>query len=300
MEFLHENKTLFSQAISLVFEKTGIQPAITEKDYYVTMLLELLSKKLPHLVFKGGTSLSKCFKVINRFSEDIDLAMDSSLSQGQRKKVKIAISETCNELRLSILNPGNIRSRRDYNRYEIGYSSIIQNDNDVSSVVIIETSYITTSFPIVELAVHSYIGDALSEVAYASINSLSLMPFTMKVQKLDRTFIDKIFAICDYYLQGKSDRHSRHLYDIYKLFPLIEVDNKFRNLIQEVRKIRALSPICPSAKEGVDVKALIAEFIANDFYKRDYEDISRSLISDGVTYKQCIQTLKKAAEQLFK
>ena len=61
---------------------------IIEKDYYVTVLLKLLAEKIPFIVFKGGTSLSKCHKVIRRFSEDIDLTIDVSLSQGQKKKVK--------------------------------------------------------------------------------------------------------------------------------------------------------------------------------------------------------------------
>ena len=48
----------------------------------------------------------------------------------------------------------------------------------------------------------------------------SLIPFSMKIQGIDRTLADKIFAICDYYLQGKEQKHSRHIYDIYKLLPL--------------------------------------------------------------------------------
>ena len=100
MEFLHNNPVLFSQAINLSVAKSGLRPEIIEKDYYVTMLLLLLSKQIPHLVFKGGTSLSKCYKAINRFSEDIDLSMSSLLSQGQRRKVKESIVQTCNMLNL--------------------------------------------------------------------------------------------------------------------------------------------------------------------------------------------------------
>lgn len=65
MEFLHNNKDLFSQAINLVFSKNNIRPEIVEKDYYVTMILRLLSERLPFIVFKGGTSLSKCHNLFN-------------------------------------------------------------------------------------------------------------------------------------------------------------------------------------------------------------------------------------------
>ena len=88
MEFLHNDKEIFSQAINLVTNKNGIRPEIVEKDYYVTMILRLLSERLPFIVFKGGTSLSKCHKAINRFSEDIDISIDTTLSQSQKKKVK--------------------------------------------------------------------------------------------------------------------------------------------------------------------------------------------------------------------
>ena len=59
-----------------------------EKDYYVTMILRLLSQKLPNVVFKGGTSLSKGYKAINRFSEDIDITFDEHIGEARRKKLK--------------------------------------------------------------------------------------------------------------------------------------------------------------------------------------------------------------------
>ena len=48
-----------------------------------------------------------------------------------------------------------------------------------------------------------------------------LYPFDMKVQGLDRTFVDKVFAICDYYLQDNINKHSRHLYDVYGTLTLV-------------------------------------------------------------------------------
>lgn len=76
-------------------------PQIIEKDYYVTMLLRVLAEKIPYIVFKGGTSLSKCHKVIKRFSEDIDITIDMLLSQGQKKRFKQVTVETAEELGLT-------------------------------------------------------------------------------------------------------------------------------------------------------------------------------------------------------
>lgn len=102
MEFLHNDKKSFAQAVELVVSKQNLSPKIVEKDYYVTMILRLLSERLPFIVFKGGTSLSKCHKAINRFSEDIDITIDTAISQGQKKKVKEAIEEVSSLLGLSI------------------------------------------------------------------------------------------------------------------------------------------------------------------------------------------------------
>lgn len=75
---LHNNKELFNELVSLVSDFYKIDSALIEKDYFVTLILEELTKRVPKLLFKGGTSLSKCYKIINRFSEDIDLTLDGN------------------------------------------------------------------------------------------------------------------------------------------------------------------------------------------------------------------------------
>ena len=64
MAYLHNDREQFKDAIYLAYDQTGIMVQAIEKDYYVTMLLKILSEKIPYIVFKGGTSLSKCHKVI--------------------------------------------------------------------------------------------------------------------------------------------------------------------------------------------------------------------------------------------
>ena len=297
MEFLHNDKETFSQAINLVTNKNGIRPDIVEKDYYVTMILRLLSKRLPFIVFKGGTSLSKCHKAIKRFSEDIDITIDTTISQGQKKKVKEAIEEVSAMLGLSIPNIDKTRSRRDYNRYEIEYNPIDELDDvAVLPAVILETSYTAISFPVSELPVHNYIGDMMVEEAPDYIERYSLSPFTMKVQDISRTLADKVFAICDYYLQNKTEKHSRHLYDIYKLLPLVTQDNSFKKLVKEVRQVRALSPVCSSAKPDVDVVDLLKRIVSENVYKSDYENITENLLEEDLKYETVIPALKQIAE----
>ena len=293
MAYLHNNKDQFQDAIELAYEQTGIMAQAIEKDYYVTMLLRLLSEKMPYIVFKGGTSLSKCHKVIKRFSEDIDITIDTKISQAQKKNIKQAIVSSAAELGMNIENLNETRSRRDYNRYIINYDSVLPLANDtLNPAVLLETSYTAVSFPTVMLPVHSYIGDMMEKEAPDSIEEFMLLPFSMKVQGIDRTLADKIFAICDYYLQGKVQKHSRHIYDIYKLLPLVPQDETFRKLIHEVRCIRAQSPICPSALPDVNIPQLLDRIIEEKAYKTDYDTLTTQLLEEHVSYDVVISALK--------
>ena len=86
--FLHENREDFRSIIEQVVNETGKAGAVIEKDYYVTLILRLLADQLDNVVFKGGTSLSKGFHAINRFSEDIDITFNEHIGEAKRKKLK--------------------------------------------------------------------------------------------------------------------------------------------------------------------------------------------------------------------
>lgn len=297
MAFMHSDREQFRDAVNLTYEYTGIMVQAIEKDYYVTMLLQLLAQKIPHIVFKGGTSLSKCHKVICRFSEDIDITIDEEVTQGQKKKIKQAIVDSANELGMIVENLVETRSRRDYNRYIITYDSVIPMESSVlRSSVLLETSYKSLSFPTVLLPVSSYIGEMMEREAPDAVGEYNLAPFEMKVQNIDRTMVDKIFAVCDYYLQGKVDKHSRHLYDIYKLLPLVSIDDNFRELVREVRVVRAQSTVCPSALPEVNISELLRKIIKEKAYKKDYDGLTVQLLEEDVTYDKAIVALKQIAE----
>ena len=70
---LHSNKELFTDAIRVTAQKMNIPPEFVEKDYWVTFaLFSIFTNEIgAETIFKGGTALSKCFSIIERFSEDI-------------------------------------------------------------------------------------------------------------------------------------------------------------------------------------------------------------------------------------
>ena len=74
---LHKDREQFEAVLNAVSNELGVPVSIVEKDYYVTLFLKEIVKVYPDIIFKGGTSLSKCHKLIHRFSEDIDLNIDT-------------------------------------------------------------------------------------------------------------------------------------------------------------------------------------------------------------------------------
>lgn len=299
--YLHDDQELFAEVIAEVNITTGIAQSIIEKDYYVTMILKLLAEKKPDTVFKGGTALSKCFHLIDRFSEDIDITFTEHIGESRRKKLKYNILKSISdELRMPIENWDRIESDKDYNYYLFSYQPVSEDGiPGIRANVKLETALVSYSFPTEEKEVSSIIYETMRSIAPDIVANYGLQKFEMKVQSVSRTFLDKIFALCDYYIEGKTKRYSRHLYDIYKLYPTIAIDDNFKKLAKQVREHRSHLSICPSAQNGMDIKKLICEFLDKKFYKSDYDAITKTLIYDDVTYEQTALVLSEIADKLF-
>lgn len=292
--YLHNDKESFKEMVDQVATKNNIAPEIVEKDYYVTLILRLLSDKLDNIVFKGGTSLSKGFHVINRFSEDIDVTFNEHIGESRRKKLKYNVLKVISEeLSLPISNWSSIQSNRDYNAYFFEYHSVFDFDEDkMPQYVKLETALGSYSFPTEVVEIKNYIGDYLDEHGKNEYSKQFMLDkFSMKLQSLERTYIDKVFALCDYFIEGKSKRYSRHLYDIYMLTPLMKFDDNFKLLIEEIRLHRKNMPNCHSAQDDVSINRLITKFCVNEFYKEDYLSITNYFTSHPVEYKLVIENI---------
>lgn len=149
------------------------------------------------------------------------------------------------------------------------------------------------------VSIGSYIGDYFVKRDRLDLaEKYMLDAFDMKLQSIERTYIDKIFALCDYYVQGKSKRYSRHLYDIYKLTGKIDVENALVNLYDEIREHRQKMRNCPSSEDGVNISELINAFCDDDFFKNDYQEITNYFSDDYVAYEDTIAQMRKLAELL--
>lgn len=303
--YLHkENRELLRDAILLTSQKLEVSEDIVEKDYYVTLILKKLSIIEYPVVFKGGTSLSKAFRVIERFSEDIDITFTEHLGEARRKKLKYNILKPiADELGLVIGNFDSVESDKNLNHYDFYYESVVGDQviNAIPPYVKLETSLMSYAFPTEERELGNYILDALGADEKEFISQYDLGTFPMRVQSLNRTLIDKAFAVCDYYLLGKAHRNARHLYDICKLAGHVDMDDAFMDLVKEVRahRINMGSEIAPAAPLDVNILELVQRICDEDFYKDDYKDTTLKLISDSLEYEMLKNYYKELAERMF-
>lgn len=273
---------VLKQLIEQVADVSSKLPEFVEKDYYSILLLKQIVCRRDDVVFKGGTCLSKCFKVINRFSEDIDISLNvEHLSIGQRKKlVHDDMNNSISDIKLLLSNSDNIRSRRWFNRYICAYDTFFRSSNITNNVILeLATQSPSDLFEIKEC--QTFIGEYLDSIGQHDLCvEYGLEKFPVKVQKLERTFVDKVYAICDYQISKKLTRNSRHIYDLYKILPLIKLDLSLVDLFSRIREYRLVNPMCYSVLGDYKLFELVSNIIKEDTFKSDFNNVTMPLLYD--------------------
>ncbi len=226
---------------SAIAAEKGMTPFAVEKDWWVSRTLEIIFQMpiAAHLVFKGGTSLSKAWKLINRFSEDIDLAIDREFFEGYKGEIsktqigklrKVAgvyttgvffeelqqefIVKGFGELEFKIIDTG--ENDQDPRIIEIYYPNVITQPTEyVLPRVQIEISCRSLREPFSIQTFGSLVDEFYSDRDFAE----SL--FEVQTVNPERTFLEKLFLLHEEFhrpaAKMRVDRLSRHLYDIYYL-----------------------------------------------------------------------------------
>lgn len=286
MNWYRENYSEWKEIIETVAREIGRSEQMVEKDTIQSMFLHELAKSDLPFVFKGGTSLSKAYNLIDRFSEDIDLSMNRRPTQSERVKSRDLVISIAETLGLVLTNPDDIKSRYDYNKYVFKYNSMFA---EIPLEIIIETSYYQAVYPVEKHVVGSFIGKFCEERNITLPIPFEAATVVMNVQSVERTFVDKVFAVCDYKIQNMQDRDSRHLYDICKLFGMVELNQKLDELIDDVRDDRMHSKNNPSAQLEYNIPEMLKEIIDSRFYEADYKNITQKLLYEDISYDYSIE-----------
>jgi len=193
----------FEQAIIRAAEHygVGLRPAIIEKDYYVTESLRIIAKTAgDKAIFKGGTSLSKGWNLIQRFAEDIDLFLDPLAFQPPLGKK--AIDRELKKLRDAIaanpalsFMPEESQTIGGFGRSDrFAYTSRFGGPSEVANRVVLESGTASGREPTSVVELSSYLF-AFLQATGVSLGAEDEAVFTLRLLHFRRTFVEKMFAI---------------------------------------------------------------------------------------------------------
>lgn len=319
--------------LEIASAKMNLPQLVVEKDWWVTMVLKALSatSHFGLMSFKGGTSLSKGWGLINRFSEDIDIALRregkfciSSTSGNQLAKVRRSarhyvvrelpceLTDALNALGIVdfSVEPELTRTDADGQTTElratthpstifVNYKSILPEISGyIEPRVKIEISCLSMDEPVREKVIRSFMADTLRDEEDVSVIFPTVVP--------TRTFLEKIFLLHEEFQKEKprSKRMSRHLYDLEKI-----MDTEFgksiadRELYDSVVKHRSVF----NNVEGIDYKShnpatvsfIPPEAIINDWAK-DYEAMLKHFIYEEypLSFAELIQRMNELTARI--
>ncbi|MGM9602581.1 MAG: nucleotidyl transferase AbiEii/AbiGii toxin family protein [Faecousia sp.] len=216
---LHTFPEDFRELITVVADEKHISESAVERDYYIVMMLKALadSPYAEQCVFKGGTSLSKCYPgSIERFSEDIDLTflgmeLSDKICDRSIKKIETVMSAGAQTEKIP-----QERSDRSKSMY-VWFG-------DPKDRVKLEIGSTVRPDPYCKRVVKTYIQEFLESRGFEDeIARFDLTPVEINTLNIERTFIDKIMSVKRHAICGTLNRKVRHVYDVTRLYQMPEI-----------------------------------------------------------------------------
>jgi hypothetical protein len=312
-----------------VGNKKVLPPAVIEKDWWVVRTLQLVftTEIAAHTVFKGGTSLSKAWNIIDRFSEDIDMALDrkflgfdKEMTNSQVKKLRQHSFSYLSEKYLPLLNE--MFKKVGFTDVQLELSEVRSNDEDPIKIkvkyvpltepslyilpqVLIEIGSRSLIEPFSSRTFQSFVGESFEGRAFADT------AIAIPTVNPERTFLEKVFLLHEEFQlpieKIRVDRLSRHLYDLEKLMDTDYAatalgDKRFYQHIVEHR--RTITPIrgIDYANHEPSMISILPPVEMIESWSKDYEEMRLSMISkDALPFDELIKRigeLKKRINQL--
>lgn len=233
---LHIFPDEFMELISVVARQKNISESAVERDYYIVLMLKALAESsyADKCVFKGGTSLSKCYPgSIERFSEDIDLTF---LGMDLSDK---ACSKAIKEIE-TIMSAGAQSEKIENERFPRTKSKYVW-FRDPADRVKLEIGSTVRPDPCSKRTIKTYIQEFLEANGFDDdIKRFELSPIELNTLNIERTFIDKVMSVKRHAICGSLDRKVRHIYDVCRLFYMTEIQTFLKNE-EELKKLVALT-----------------------------------------------------------
>ncbi|MDA3892269.1 MAG: nucleotidyl transferase AbiEii/AbiGii toxin family protein [Salinivirgaceae bacterium] len=318
-----EEKNAIFEAIG---NKIGIPASAVEKDWWVVQTLSLVQtmEAASHIVFKGGTSLSKAWNIIMRFSEDIDLALDKYFlgidecrTVKQVKKLRSATRKYINdsfipELQDKYINAGFTDVKVELYEEEgenlepvqilVKYVTCTSPSSYTKPEVKIEIGSRSLREPFTNRQFSSLVGEHYLGKPFADI------PVTVSCVNPERTFLEKLFLLHEEFQKPEAeirvDRLSRHLYDIEMIMrtgfaEIALANNKLYNEIIEHRIIYTkISGIDYSIHQPKTLNPVPPDTVMGS-WKKDYLRMQEEMIyGDSLPFEQLIERIQELKQNI--
>jgi len=236
---LHENKQLFNQSVRFTAQHMNIPDIYVEKDYWVTYALHTLfnSPIGNETVFKGGTALSKCFGLIERFSEDIDLVVIRHEGESGNKLTKKireigkVISRVLPEIEISELT----QKKGMYRKTAHTYTKEFQGKyGQVRDIIVVEATWFGYFEPYTKVKVSSFIYEMMIKTNQQQLAvDYGLQPFEVLALNPERTLCEKIMSLVRFsYSENPIEdlkKKIRHTYDLHQMLNKKEIREFFQS-----------------------------------------------------------------------
>ena len=319
--------TLTAEQRRAVFERVGVNVGLpmqaVEKDFWVTLVLQTIFS-LPvaeHLIFKGGTSLSKACGIITRFSEDIDLAVnpiylgakEGDLTKKQIKKLRKASSLFVSEqltpmLRTRLEELGlsaflNVEAQPDGegdNTYPeprqiyVRYQSVFEKPlTYLRPDVVLEVSARSLIEPSMPTHVHCMLADYVPMQPLCDVAISTAIPAKTMVEKM--FLLHELFSVPGHGMHA--DRKSRHLYDLYQMMQQSFAAEAIADdtLWKTIRHHREVFTSVQGVDYSGDIRTSICLLPREDIaaiWQRDYEIMRSSMIHGSApTWKELLEQI---------
>ncbi len=308
---------------------TRIAKKNIEKDWWVTQVLKAIFA-LPyaeHLSFKGGTSLSKAWKVIARFSEDIDIAISreylgfaGELSRTQvsdklrraacsfvREKLSADIKQQliANGIREDLFTVHvNVTSVTtvDPEVIYIEYKTLFPFEEYVQNMVKVEVSGRSMSEPVQSVQLASILDETYPNAATAESS------FAVSVVRPERTFLEKVMLLHEEFAKPSEEvrtaRMSRHLYDLERMLHTdiaeraLKDEHLYRTILEHRRKFIGL--------KGFDYDTLYPQSLSLEIpadvlplWRKDYENMQSSMIyGESVSFDELMEEIRQLNDRI--
>ena len=329
MIFANLNNEQKLSVLNQVNVKNGQDLQTIEKDRWVTQVLRVLFSQpyAEHLSFKGGTSLSKAWNIIERFSEDIDIAIsreflgfagELSRTQVSDKLRRAACSfvreKMQNDVREGLIAMGitpekfsvhvNITpvSTTDPEVIYVDYQSALPNSEYIAHTVKVEVGGRSMFEPLQSVMLSSIIDETFPNAAFVE------SPFAVSVVRPERTFLEKVMLLHEEFAKPmaevRTERMSRHLYDLERMLHTdiaeraLNDEKLYRAVVEHRRKFVNL--------KGFDYDTLYPQSLSLEIpadvlplWRKDYENMQGSMIyGKSVSFDELLTEIRQLNERI--